>query len=176
MLELALKRRSVRRYTGEDIDDALLEKILKVALLAPSSWGRHPVEFVVVRNRQTLHDLAACKRMGAGPLGHATVAVVVIVDRNDCELWIEDGAVASSYLLLAAESYGLGACWVHMRGREGQHASAEQEIRTLLGIPERYGVLNAVAFGVKGEQKKPRTEQDIMLGNLHFGRYQTNAG
>lgn len=48
--------------------------------------------------------------MGAGPLLQADVAVVVMVNVSDCELWIEDGAVASAYILLAAEQYDIGAC------------------------------------------------------------------
>ena len=173
MLELALKRRSIRRYTSEDINDSLLDKILKIALLAPSSWGKHPVEFVVVRNKPLIQKLAQCKRIGAGPLVNASVAVVVAVDRKDCELWIEDGAVASTYLLLAAEHYGLGACWIQMRGREGQNASAEEEIKGLLGIPAHFGVLNVIALGVKDENKPARKEEDLALGNLHYEDYGT---
>ena len=50
LFELARRRRSCRRYTGEKISDEIVDEILKVALLAPSSWGGHPIEFVVVRN------------------------------------------------------------------------------------------------------------------------------
>ena len=60
------------------------------------------MEFVVVRDKDIIRKIAACKAMGAGSLPYADVAVIVMVDTSDCELWIEDGAVASSYLLLAA--------------------------------------------------------------------------
>lgn len=174
MLELALKRRSTRRYTNEKISDALLNEVMKVALLAPSSWGKHPVEFVVVRDKKVIRQLAQCKRMGAGPLANADVAVVVVVDRKDCELWIEDGSVASSFLLLAAEHYGLGACWIQMRGRAGQAASADEEIKDLLDIPAQFGVLNVIALGIKGENKLARNENDISTGNLHYEKYGVN--
>ncbi len=42
---------------------------------------------------------------------------MVNLDRG--EFWIEDAAIASSYILLAAEQYGLGAFWVHIRNRMG---------------------------------------------------------
>ena len=43
LFELARRRRSCRRFTGEKISDEIVDEILKVALLAPSSWGGHPI-------------------------------------------------------------------------------------------------------------------------------------
>jgi nitroreductase len=171
LLELAEKRRSIRRFTGERVDKATVDDIVKIGLLAPSSWGKHPVEFVVVEDKVTIARLARCKKMGAGPLKDASAAIVVIVDRDSCELWIEDGAVASTYLLLAAEQLGVGACWVHMRGRDGQAASAEEEIQQLLGIPAHYGVLNVVALGHEGEEKPARSEGDLPFSNIHHDTF-----
>ena len=67
LYELVRHRRSIRRYTGERVPDDVVKEILKIALLAPSSWGRHPIEFVVLRDRATIEAVARCKRMGAGP-------------------------------------------------------------------------------------------------------------
>ena len=51
LLEIILKRRSVRTYTNEEIPDEKLEKILQAGLLAPTSRNRKPCEFVVVKNK-----------------------------------------------------------------------------------------------------------------------------
>lgn len=171
LLELVKKRRSIRRYTGEKIDQTIVDEILNIALLAPSSWGGHPVEFVVVNDKKMIGQIARCKKMGAGPLKDADVAIVILIDRNKCELWIEDGAVASTYILLAAEQLGIGACWIHMRGREGQHGTAEEEIQQLLGIPSNYGVLNVVALGHNGENKPARSEKDVPFNNIHHSTF-----
>lgn len=168
LFELASRRRSIRRYTGAEVDPAVVDEILKVALAAPSSWGGHPVEYVVVRDKDMIRKIAACKAMGAGPLSQADVAVVVMVDTSDCELWIEDGAVASAYILLAAEQYDVGACWIHIRDRKGRRKSADEEIRDLLDIPSRYRVLNVVALGEKGEKKMPVTVDALQKKNIHF--------
>lgn len=169
--ELARHRRSTRKYTKEPISEAVLDKILKVALTAPSSWGGHPVEFIVVREKELIRKIAHCKAMGAAPLLQADVAIVVVVDTANCELWIEDGAVASTYLLLAAEQYNVGACWIHIRDRAGQKKTADEEIRDLLGVPQNYSVLNVVALGTKGEQKPAYTEKDLHLQNIHRERF-----
>lgn len=171
LYELVRRRRSVRRYTGEKVPDDTVREILKIALLAPSSWGRHPVEFVILRDRETIKAVARCKRMGAGPLPMADVAIVVMADTADCELWIEDAAIASTYILLAAEEFGVGACWIHMRNRQGQRKSADEEIRQILGVPDNFSVLNVVALGQKGEKKSARTEKDLVWQNVHAGHY-----
>ena len=176
LFELARQRRSVRRYTGEKVSDDVVREILKIALLAPSSWGRHPVEFVVLRDRATIEAVARCKRMGAGPLPTADVAIVVMADTADCELWIEDAAVASTYILLAAEQFGVGACWIHMRNRQGQRKSADEEIRQILGVPDKFSVLNVVALGQKGEKKSPSTEKDLVWQNVHYDKYGQKFG
>lgn len=168
LLEIAKKRRSCRRYTGEKVSDEIINEILKIALLAPSSWGKKPVEFVVVRDKEMLKKIAKCKRMGAGPLSTADVAIVVAVDKSDCELWIEDAAVASTYILLAAEQFGVGACWIHIRARAGQKLTADEEIRQLLNIPSKFTVTNVVAIGQKGENKPPYTENDLHYENIHY--------
>jgi len=171
LFDLARRRRSCRKFTGEKIPDEIVDEILKVALLAPSSWGGHPIEFIVVRNKSTIQKISACKRMGAGPLPQADVAIVVMANTAGLELWIEDAAVASTYILLAAEQFNVGACWIHIRNRAGQHVSADEEIRELLGVPKNFSILNVVALGVKAENKSARTENDLPLKNIHREKF-----
>ena len=171
LFELARRRRSCRRYTGKKIPDEIVDEILKIALLAPSSWGGHPIEFVVVRDKAMIKKIARCKRMGAGPLSQADVAIVVIANTTNLELWIEDAAVASTYILLAAEQFGVGACWIHIRNRAGQLSTADEEIRQLLSVPDNFYVLNVVALGGKGENKPARTQRDLHMENIHHEKF-----
>jgi len=95
----------------------------------------------------------------------------VIADKSDCELWIEDAAVASTYILLAAEYFNIGACWIHIRDRAGQKFTADEEIRELLNIPRNYSVLNVVALGQKAEKKSVRTEEYLHFENIHYEKF-----
>ena len=171
LLQLAEQRRSVRQYTDEPLDRATIDKILTVAALAPSSYGQNPVEFVVVEGREKLAQLAACKRIGAPSVRVAKAAVVVMADTEKGELWVEDASVAAGYLLLAAEQYGIGACWNQIHLRDGQRKSASDEIRELLGIPSRYEVLCVVSLGHKGEQKAPRSAEQMKQGRIHYDTF-----
>ena len=171
LFELTAKRRSVRRYTDEHIDDAVINEIMKVALTAPASFGHQPVEFVVIRDKQRIRELASCKSLGGSQIIGADVVIVVMVKLDRGEFWIEDGAIASSYILLAAEQYDVGACWVHIRNRMGKRKSSDEEVRELLNVPDGYVVLNLVALGGKGEQKRGYTEADLDKGKVHFEKF-----
>ena len=174
LYELTRKRRSVRRYGQRRVDDAVVQEMIKVALTAPTSFGHKPVEFVIVRNQETIRKIGACKRMGGSQINGADVVIVVTVktaDRRQAEFWIEDGAIASAYLLLAAEQYGLGACWVHIRNRMGRQKTSDEEIRALLGVPDGYSVLNLVAIGEKGESPRPYSDADLHMENVHYENF-----
>lgn len=171
LFELAAGRRSVRRYTDEKISDEVIGEIMKTALAAPSSFGHRPVEFIVVRDRQMIRDIASCKTRGGSQIIGADAVVVVMVRLDRGEFWIEDGAIASSYILLAAEQYGVGACWVHIRNRDGKRKTSDEEIRELLGVPDGYAVLNLVALGGKGEEKRGYSEEDLDQRKVHYEKY-----
>lgn len=171
LFELAAKRRSVRRYTDEYIRDEVINEIMKVALTAPCSFGHRPVEFVVVRDKNKIKEIAVCKSFGGSQIIGADVVVVVVVKLDRGEFWIEDGAIASSYILLAAEQYDVGACWVHIRNRKGRNKSSDEEIRELLNVPDDYSVLNIVALGGKGEKKAAYQESDFDSKKIHFERF-----
>lgn len=105
--------------------------------------------------------------------GVDAVIVVFVKTENEklSEFWIEDGAVASAYLLLAIEQYDLGACWVHIRNSQGNNGTSNEEIRALLNIPDGYTVLNLVAFGEKGESKPPYEECNFQYKNIHTEKF-----
>lgn len=165
--EIVKNRRSIRCFSGEHIPDETINGILSLAAYAPSSWGGHPVEFIVIRDRKTMTELASCKQMGAGPLAYGDAAIVPIIDKRNLELWVEDAAVASAYILLAAEYYGVAACWIHMKDRRGHTNMAEDDIRDLLGIPAYYGILNAVSLGMPKKQNEPRE----LSAKIHYENY-----
>ena len=52
-LNLLQKRRTVRRYREEKIEEEIIDQILKAGLLSPSSKNKKPVEFIVVEDKET---------------------------------------------------------------------------------------------------------------------------
>ena len=161
MLELLKHRRSIRTFTDEPVSQENIDRLLKAALLAPSSMGKKPVECIVVRNKETIARLKTYKKHGTTPLGTAPLAIVVIADGQKSDVWVEDASIVSILIQLEAEKLGLGSTWIQLRRREGDSGPSEEAFRQELGIPEQYGVLSVVAIGHKNEQKKPYTDADL---------------
>ena len=50
-IDLLLKRRSVRKFSEENVAKKDLDRILQAGLLAPTSRNRKPCNFLIVENR-----------------------------------------------------------------------------------------------------------------------------
>lgn len=51
LMDILLKRRSIRKYKNESISKEQLEMILKAGLISPSGRNRRPWEFIVVEDK-----------------------------------------------------------------------------------------------------------------------------
>ena len=135
--ELIRIRRSMRKFTEEELTQDEVVALLRAALISPSSKGVRPWEFVVVDNKDLLQQLAHCKEHGAELIEGAPLAVVILADPTQSDVWVEDASVATTMMLLQAEDLGLGACWVQIRNRTmADGKPAEEMVRAILHVPE----------------------------------------
>lgn len=172
MLDLLYRRRSVRKFTDNKIEEEKLEKILSAGLLAPSSKSKYPCEFVVVDDKSLNMELSKCKPAGGSFLKYAPVSIVVCGDENASDVWIEDSSIAASFMLLQAEKEELGACWVQIRERNhDDNSSAEEYIQKLLNIPANQRVLAIIAVGYKLNEKEGRDSSFLMTEKIHRNKF-----
>lgn len=170
--DLVRLRRSMRKFTEEQLTPEQVETLLRAALMSPSSKGKHAWHFVVVDDKAMLDRLAHCKAQGADFLAGAPLAIVVVGDTSESDVWVEDASVASSVLLYQAEDLGLGACWIQIRERYLDDGTAADDIvRALLNIPEPLRVLSIVAVGHKGMERKPFNEERLLWEKVHVGTF-----
>lgn len=78
--DLITNRRSIRRYTDEEISAEDVKTIMEAALMAPTSKSSRPWQFVIVEDAARLEALSKCKETGAMPIAKAPLAIVVAVD------------------------------------------------------------------------------------------------
>lgn len=170
--ELIGRRRSMRKFTDEELTQDEVVALLRAALISPSSKGVHPWEFVVVDDKELLGRLAHCKEQGAELIEGAPLAVAVLADPMRSDVWVEDASVATTMMLLQAEDLGLGACWVQIRNRTmADGKPAEEMVRTILNIPEHLRVLSIVAVGHKGMERKPFNEDRLLWEKVHINSF-----
>ena len=170
--DLVQLRRSHRKFTTEEIDAEDVRKIMRAALMAPTSKGQRAWHFVVIDDPMDIEKLSDAKDMGSQFMKGAPLAVAVLGDpmQNDC--WVEDGAIAAISMQYQAEELGLGSCWVQMRGRGlADGTSADTVIRGVLDIPENLSVLCIVAFGHKADERKPQNEDRLKWENVHLNKF-----
>jgi len=162
-------RRSIRKFQDKEVEKEKLEIILKSALLAPSSKGRRPWEFIAVTDKGLLDKLSKCREHSSKFLAGAPLGIVVVADPEACDVWIEDASIAATIIQLSAQDLGLGSCWIQVRERlhtEGE--KAEDYIKELLGIPDKYNVECIVAIGYPAEEKKPYDENKLAYEKIHY--------
>lgn len=167
--QLVQKRRSMRKFTDEKVSREDLNMLLRAALMAPSSKGLHPWQFVVVEDSELLSQLSCCKAQGSEFLAGAPMAIVVMADPAVSDVWIEDASVATTLLLLQAEDLGLGSCWIQIRERKDTEGKdAEDNVHRILSIDRGLRVLSIVAVGHKGMERKPFNEERLLWQNVSY--------
>ncbi|MDR0540609.1 MAG: nitroreductase family protein [Dysgonamonadaceae bacterium] len=170
--ELTTIRRSVRQYTDEPLSPVEVEQIMRSALLAPSSKNSRSWQFVLVEDKDMLKKLSLCKSSGAAFLENCALAIAVLTDPLQSEAYLEDSAIAATYIQLQAEDLGLGNCWIQIRGRETADGyDSEQYVRDLLDIPLQLSVGCIIAIGHKAKESKPHDEGKLQWEKLHIGKY-----
>lgn len=174
---------AVRRYRDEPVDDETLDKCLRAATWAPSGANQQPWRFVVLRSDETravvtaaAHDawdslrefygVSAPAEHGDDPKarvlramaehmqlgGGAPVLVLFCVQPQAGASDLQQGGSvfpAVQNFLLAARAEGLGAAitlW---------HGLCEDELRSLIGIPDDWMIATLVTMGWPRGRHKP---------------------
>lgn len=170
--ELIRMRRSMRKFTSEELTQDEVVALLKAALMAPSSKRSNCWQFIAVDDKETLSRLSLCKEQGSAFVKDAALAIVVLADPLVSDVWIEDAAVASTLIQLQAEDLGLGSCWVQVRQRQASDDQPSDEyVRNLLHIPLQLQVVSIIAIGHKGMERKPFNEEHLQWEKIHINRY-----
>ncbi|WP_455671931.1 nitroreductase family protein [Phocaeicola sp.] len=170
--DLIKNRRSMRKFTEEELTQEEVVALLKAALMSPTSKRSNGWQFIAVDDKETLGKLSHCKEMGASFLADAALAIVVMADPLASDVWIEDAAIASIMIQLQAEDLGLGSCWVQVRERFTAAGMPSGEyVHEVLEIPLQLQVVSIVAVGHKGMERKPFNEDHLQWEKVHINKY-----
>ncbi|MDI6800228.1 MAG: nitroreductase family protein [Actinomycetota bacterium] len=160
-------RRSARSFDPKkNVSSEVVDKILEAACQAPSAGDIQPWRFFVVRD-QTTKDRLAAKALNQKFISEAPVVIVVCADveisgeaygdRGRTLFAIQDAACATQNILLAANSEGLGSCWVG--------SFYEDDIRRILNIELHVRPMTIVPIGYvpKGGKKPSRMAHEAVV-------------
>ena len=142
-----LQRRSVRKYTDQQVPEVLLDQVLEAGIFAPSGMNSQVSVMVAVTDKETRDQLsrinAAVMGTDADPFYGAPCVVVVLAD-PERYTWVEDASLVMGNLMNAAHAVGLGSCWIH-RAREMFDSEEGKALLRKWGLPETLrGVGNCI--------------------------------
>ena len=170
--ELIKVRRSMRKFTEEELTQEQVVTLMKAALMAPTSKRSNSWQFIVVDDKESLKKLSFCKEQASQFIADAALAIVVVADPLVSDVWIEDASIASIIIQLQAEDMGLGSCWVQVRERfTASDMPSDEYVREVLDIPLQLQVLSVVAIGHKGMERKPFSEEHLQWEKVHINKY-----
>lgn len=158
-------RRSIRRYSKDPVSEDLVVKILEAGRWAPSADNSQPWNFIVLRDSEVRRKVAEAATYGKF-LADAPVGIVVVIDPEASTHSVEDGAIATQNMLLAAHALGLGACWI------GAYNSVyENRVKEILSVPKDKWLLSIISIGFPAESPtKTRKELGKIVFTDRYGR------
>ena len=175
-----LSRKSVRSYTADTIPAAVMENLLRAAMAAPSGRNIQPWSFVLLSDTSHYdeifgdnHNMAMFKQSAAIVVMCADTTVVRPPrDNPDAPavqqpngIWRDDMGAVTENLLLAAEAYGLGACWTACYPYVDRMAPVKQA----LGLPATVVPYSVVPIGYPAGDEQPKDKWDP--ARIHYGRW-----
>ncbi|MBU2539939.1 nitroreductase family protein [Patescibacteria group bacterium] len=156
--EAIKKRRSVRLYKEKKIENAVLNRILEAARLAPSANNVQGYKLIIVKDSQKRQQLAKAglyqSFISQAPIIIVGVAVNPELDQtSENPFYAIDLAIAFDHLTLVAASEGLGTCWIG--------AFKQDKVKKILEIPEKCKVIVLMPIGFPDDKPKNRSRKSL---------------
>ena len=161
-----LNRRSVRKYTDQQVPDELLDQVLEAGLYAPTGMNTQNIYMVAVRDKETRDQMmklnAAVMGRDGDPFYGAPCVIVVLGDASGYPV-VENGSLVLGNLMNAAHAVGLGSCWIH-RAKQTFETEEGKALLKKWGLPEHLvGIGNCIlGYPEETPAARPRKEGRIL--------------
>lgn len=188
IIKALYERKSVRVFTEQEISKAEKESILNAAIQAPSAGCQLLYTILDMTDQQKKEKLAElCDHQP-----FIAKAKLVLVFCADCEKWlsfyreagltprkpgagdlllaVEDALIAAQNAVTAAESLGIGSCYI------GDVMERAEDMKSLLDLPPYVYPACMLVFGYPTEHQKVRTKparfaiSDMVCENAYQGK------
>lgn len=162
-----ISRRSVKKYLDKPVPEELVEQIVKAGTYAPTGMNRQSPIIIAVTNKEMRDRLSTINlnivkgfnlttTSGHGDPFYGAPVVLVVLAKKEIGTCIYDGSLVMENMMIAANSLGLGSCWIH-RAKETFECEAGKQILQELGIPDEYeGIGNCIVGYAAPDALKPQ--------------------
>lgn len=170
-MDAIYKRRAVRDYLPQKIDEVVVRTLLDVAVHAPTAMHEEPWSFVIIQNQDILNRLSeSAKTLLRSELQHSDPqhllqlvndpdfhvfynanTLIVICSKIQGPFVAADCWLAAENLMLAACAKGLATCVIGF----AVSALNTPKWKTELGIPAEITAIAPIIVGVPVDEKIP---------------------
>ena len=170
--DLVQKRRSIRRFTEEELTAEQVQTIVRAGLMAPTSKGTRAWHFIVVDEKDKLERLSQCRPAGADFVKGAPLAIVVAMDSRETDVWAEDGSIAAVTMQYQAADLGLGSCWAQVRLRTWDDGTTAADIvRSIIDAPDWLEPVCLLGIGHPAIERKVQDEDKLKWESVHINSF-----
>lgn len=181
-IETILRHRSIRRYKPDPVPDEVLNEILEAGVRASSSGNMQTYSIIVTRDR-ALREQLFVPHMEQSMVLDAPVLITFCADFHRMREWLRlndapdnfdnfmsfmiaaiDATLVSQNVALAAESLGLGICYM------GSTLANCDQIGRILRLPETVVPVVGFSLGYPDEDPAPRDRLPL-AGLVHQETY-----
>lgn len=156
-------RRSVREFKPDKVADDLITEIIKAGQFAPTSMNNRSVEFIVIEAAETKTDIFNV--VGQDYVKNAPALIIPAIDITKSTLPVQDLSMATENMLIQAAGLGLGAVWKNVTDQWAK------KIKTMLGIPKNFLVINLIPIGWPVKPLPPHTDANFDIRKTHFEKW-----
>ncbi len=153
--EVMLKRRSVRKYKKDKVNEKTINELLHIGMSGPSACNAQPWEFYVISNEEVISKIRK-----AFPNNTYDCPLIFVACGNKNKMlkgeelqpyWIQDTSAAIENILLGAVDLGLGTCWC------GVYPQKEKinHIKEILSLDDNIIPLGMILCGYPDVEVKP---------------------
>jgi nitroreductase len=151
ILENIRDRRSIAAFETTPIEEETIHAILEAGRWAPSWLNTQPWSFILITDQDIKERISKHVPAVYSPgIMKAPIIIAVCVNPSeDPYHFVEDGAVATQNMALAARSLGLASSWIGVFNLKREKDSAEEKIKEILEVPTTYRLISLLPIGVQ---------------------------
>jgi nitroreductase len=163
-LKTLLEHRTIRSYKPQNIEDAVLEQILIAATRGSTTGNMQPYSIIVTKNKEMKAKIAPL-HFNQKPVLEAPVILTFCADFNRFNKWCQyrdtqtdcynnmqsfmwaaiDAVIAAQNACVAAESFGLGICYI------GTVTYNAKELSSIYQLPQNVVPVACITLGYPAE-------------------------
>lgn len=173
-------RRSIRQYTDSPISQDTMDRLISLAVKAPTGSGMEPWGFVILRDRAEIDALSdrakkeILDHMADYPqftqyetwlknpkyniFNHAGTVLVIYGDTRS-HWHVYDCSLVAGNIMLLAESEGIGCCWIGF----AEAVLNTVEFKKAHNVPDHFELVSTISMGYSNSKLKPATRRPPMI-------------